>query len=367
MPNSSKVTDCFSTSYSESRQKFLDAAEDAEANVTSIPHPEKGPDGEELFMDIACVGPDDSRSAIVVVAGTHGIEGFCGAGIQINILRNSDAALEKLGNTKLILLHGHNPYGFAWLRRVNEDNIDLNRNYVDFSEPQEMNDAYAGVKDLVLPKRLGDESEQAMSAWIKKNGLDEYQKVVMGGQRVDPNGIFFGGTSVTWSNETVHDILPKLTAGQEYVGVIDIHTGLGPWGHGDLIHAYPKESKEYGDLRDWYGKEMIGINAGEYGDVVAAVPRGPIVSSMDLILPEKKSYAFVIEYGTVEFDRVLKAVTADNWLHINGELDSPQGREIKEEMRACFYDESDEWRAKIWDRAQWSLEKLGQGLAQLSG
>lgn len=316
-------------------------------------------------MDIACVGRDDAKAAIVVVSGTHGIEGFCGSGIQTNILRNSDDALGMLGGLKLILLHGHNPYGFAWLRRVNEDNVDLNRNYVNFSEKQEMNDDYLRVKNLVLPDEFNEESEQAISDWIEENGIEEYQKVVLGGQRVDPDGVFYGGTGPAWSNKMVHELLPKLTTAQQYIGLIDVHTGLGPWGHGELIHAYAKGSREYEDLREWYGEDMIGINAGEYGDVVAAVPRGPIVSSMDMILPRKQSYAFVVEYGTVELERVIRALMEDNWLHIKGEPDSTRGAEIKDEMRACFYDESQEWREKIWGRALWSLEKLGQGLMQL--
>ena len=366
MSTNNVVSDGFSTSYLESRRKFLEAAAAAGAEITSIAHPEKGPEGEDLFMDFACIGPNDAKAAVVVVSGTHGIEGFCGSGVQTNILRD-DRSLSKFSKIKLILLHGHNPHGFAWLRRVNEDNVDLNRNYVDFSEPQEMNEAYLGVKDLVLPIEFNDDSEEAMSTWIEENGLDQYQKVIMGGQRVDPDGIFYGGTSTAWSNKIVHDILPKLTTNQEYVGLMDVHTGLGPYGHGDLIHSYAKGSREYDDLRAWYGEEMIGINAGEYGDVVAAVPRGPIVSSLDLILPGKQSYAFVIEYGTVEFERVIKALRADNWVHINGDLNSPEGKEIKGEMRACFYCESDEWRKLIWDRGLWSIEKLAAGLSQLSG
>ncbi|MGI9285093.1 MAG: M14 family metallopeptidase [Pseudomonadales bacterium] len=357
------ISNCFSLSYQESREKFLTAARDAGAEITSIAHPEKGPEGEDLFMDIACVGNVDSKVVVIVVAGTHGIEGFCGAGIQINFLRNSEV-LQRLQDVKLVLIHGHNPHGFAWLRRVNENNVDLNRNYVDFAESQDMNEAYLGVKDLILPEHYGEESEKALAEWTEENGLDQFQKIVMGGQRVDPNGLFFGGTSEAWSNKTMREILPNLVANQEIVGLMDVHTGLGPYGHGDLIHSYPKGSDEYTALRDWYGDEMIGINAGEYGDVVAAVPRGPIVSSLDLLLPDKKSIAFVIEYGTVEFERVLKALRADNWLHIHGDVNSQRGKEIKDEMRACFYCESDEWRKKIWNRGLWSVEKLAEGLVK---
>ncbi|MFK7888513.1 MAG: DUF2817 domain-containing protein [Gammaproteobacteria bacterium] len=363
MSGNNTLSQSFCASYAKSRTKFLAAAAQANARVTSVAHAQKGPHDEDLYMDFATIGPDDAKVALVLVSGTHGIEGFCGAGVQINLLQQQ-SVLSKFSGIKLVLLHGHNPHGFAWLRRVNEDNVDLNRNYVDFSEPQEANEAYRSVQDLVLPRTFDDASEKAMIAWIEQNGADTYQKVVMGGQRVDSQGIFFGGTSAAWSNRTVHDVLPSLVAEQQYVGLIDVHTGLGPYGHGDLIHAYAKGSEEYEDLRAWYGDQMIGINAGEYGDVVAAVPRGPIVSSLDLILPNKKSYGFVIEYGTVEFDRVLRALRADNWLHVYGDLDSPQGREIKDEMRACFYCDADDWRQMIWDRGLWSLETLADGLQQ---
>ena len=358
------IASYFSASYAESREKFLAAAGAASASLTSIPHPEKGPAGEDLYMDVACVGPEDADHAIVIIAGTHGIEGFCGSGVQTAVMDNLPQ-LDSLAGTRIVMVHGHNPYGFAWLRRVNEDNIDLNRNYVDFTEAQDSNEYYLEVKDLVLPEVFGEESEAAMQAWIKKNGVDNYQKAVMNGQRVDPQGVFYGGTHASWSNQTMHRILPEVLASQEKVALMDIHTGLGPYGHGDLIHAYPAGTPEYDELRNWFGEEVIAINAGEYGDMVAAVPRGPIVSSLDMILPEHRSFAIVNEYGTVEFDRVIKAIRADNWLHIKGDLESDQGRAIKQEMRDCFYCVKDEWRQMIWDRAVWSFERMAKGLRDL--
>jgi hypothetical protein len=250
------------------------------------------------------------------------------------------------------------------LRRVNEDNIDLNRNYVDFGEPQDPNEYYLEVKDLVLPEHFGEESEAAMQDWIKENGVDNYQKAVMNGQRVDPQGVFYGGTRASWSNETMRKILPEVLSRQKNVALMDIHTGLGPYGHGDLIHAYAKDSAGYTELQKWFGDEVIAISAGDYGEV-AAVPGGPIVSSLDTILPDHNSFALVNEYGTVDFDRVIKAIRADNWLHIRGDLASEQGQAIKQEMRDCFYCVKDEWRQMIWDRAIWSFERMARGLRNL--
>lgn len=347
----------FSTSYPEARKKFINSANNVGAVLHSIRHPEKGMDGEDLYMDFAVLGPDDAENAMLVISGTHGIEGYCGSFVQ-NTLLNSPEKLAALSSTKLILLHGHNPYGFSWLRRTNENNVDLNRNYCDFDDLTDVNNAYLYVKDIVLPKHYDENAEAKMQAWIKSNGVKKYQQVVMSGQRVDPKGIFYGAMEAQWSRNTVFEVLPTLLNKQKNVCVMDIHTGLGPFGHGDLIHAYPKDSNEYNVLRQWYGEQIIAVNAGEYSDVAAAVPRGPIVSSFDMILPNHQTYAYVIEYGTVDFDRVIKAIRMDGWLHNYGKLDSEQGKAIKQEMRDSFYSEDPQWLADIWKKAIWSIEQF---------
>ena len=45
-------------------------------------------------------------------------------------------------DTGALLVHAINPYGFAWTRRVNEDNADLNRNFRDFAMPAPVSPAY---------------------------------------------------------------------------------------------------------------------------------------------------------------------------------------------------------------------------------
>ncbi len=42
----------------------------------------------------------------------------------------------------VVLIHAINPYGFAWIRRVNEDNVDLNRNCIDFGAAIPENPGY---------------------------------------------------------------------------------------------------------------------------------------------------------------------------------------------------------------------------------
>ena len=53
---------------------------------------------------------------------------------------------------RCVLLHALNPFGFAWRRRVNEDNVDLNRNFLlDDEGYVGCPDGYAHLDPLLLP------------------------------------------------------------------------------------------------------------------------------------------------------------------------------------------------------------------------
>ena len=106
----------FSATYAEARTKFLDAAAAAGAALSSYAHPERGPDGGELAADVAWIGPADAEGVLVMVSATHGVEGHCGSGAQLDWLRRGEAA-RRAANVAVVLVHAINPYGFAWSRR----------------------------------------------------------------------------------------------------------------------------------------------------------------------------------------------------------------------------------------------------------
>lgn len=126
--------DSFSSSYSEAREKFLEAVSAADVRVESFKHPCSGPRGEELATDAAWFGPSDASRTLVLISGVHGVEGYCGSGAQVDWLRRKEFEDIPAG-ASVLMIHAINPYGFAWTRRTNEDNVDLNRNWLDFSLP----------------------------------------------------------------------------------------------------------------------------------------------------------------------------------------------------------------------------------------
>src|SRR6478735_7539484 len=80
----------FAQTYAEARDKFFAGARSCGLGVETHVHPLPGRDGEMLAMDVAREGAADAKSLLVVSSACHGVEGFCGSGVQVALL--ADAA-----------------------------------------------------------------------------------------------------------------------------------------------------------------------------------------------------------------------------------------------------------------------------------
>ena len=155
-------------------------------------------------------------------------------------------------------------------------------------------------------------------AYAQKHGAYGLQGAISGGQYTHPDGIFFGGSTPTWSNRTIRAIARQELSAARRVGIIDFHTGLGPFGHGELICAVPPSAKSFARAKAWYGDEMTSP---EGGTSTSAVVVGVMTDAFPQELPDAEVTPIAIEYGTYTVPEVLGAVRADNWLHQRGDLD----------------------------------------------
>ena len=129
----------FSSDYPTARARFRDAATAAGAAVHAIALTPTGPSGEPLAIDIAWLGAPRPRRVLLHTTGMHGVEAYTGSAVQLALL----AAPPAFGpEDALVLVHVLNPYGMAWLRRTNENNVDLNRNFLVNGE------AFEGAPEL---------------------------------------------------------------------------------------------------------------------------------------------------------------------------------------------------------------------------
>ena len=346
----------FSESYQESRTKFL-AATAKRGEIHSVLHPEKGPDDSDLYIDFGVVGPDDATGAIVLISGTHGPELFAGSGPQTALLNSGLAG--NYADIKIILVHAHNPYGSAWLRRTDHHNIDLNRNYYDFSKPFTPHPGYDQLRPTIVPKNWDDaEVGKGMKAYEAEHGKIGLLAAMVTGQSHDVDGMFYRGKGPAWSRQQMEGILPQLTANQKTVSVIDFHTGLGPYGVPYMVHGYEPGSPEFIAFKKAYeGEVRSTLDPDDIDEDLPGSPEGPIVLGMQALLPGKQTYAVVIEYGTVPPEIVFPTLLKDNWMHLHETPGSATWKTHKEKVREAFYPYEDEWKDMIWDRAVWAIER----------
>src|SRR6185295_7113456 len=164
---------CFSRDYAESRRRFLRAARTRSAALKSYVNPNRGPAGEALAADCAWLGARHAKNVLVLMSGTHGVEGFGGAGALVDVLTTMKPARD----VALLLVHAINPYGFAWIRRVTEEGVDLNRNFADFNNLP-ANPGYDALADAILPKALSGSgfarAQAKLRAYIAKHGTHAF-------------------------------------------------------------------------------------------------------------------------------------------------------------------------------------------------
>ena len=145
------VQSYFSDSYSEARSSFIREVDLLGAQRWSAALPRSEP-SDPLTIDVARLGPPDATRALVISSGTHGVEGFFGSAVQLATLKHSLPDIHAQPGLALVLIHAVNPYGFAHLRRVNEDNIDLNRNFLRPGEAFSGADpGYVALNSLLNP------------------------------------------------------------------------------------------------------------------------------------------------------------------------------------------------------------------------
>lgn len=337
----------FSKTYFESREKFLLAAQRLEnASHTAFFHPtEYADDGTRLSTDMIWIGEETAEKVVLVTSGLHGVEGFAGAAIQLKLLH--DVASEGLPpHTALVLVHGVNPYGFAYCRRVNEDNIDLNRNFHDWQQPlpprNPLNDALLA---LFLPEKWHWPTLLVkMLRFAVRHGMKGLQQALQGGQYAHKNAIFYGGTEAAWSNEVMGDIAARCAKHARKIVHIDVHTGLGKYGEAELIMHWPVSHPMGQRAQAWWGAERVRCAKEETS--VSVKLTGGIEAVWHPFTDKAEITETCLEFGTRNRIAVLKALVFDNWVYATGRENThaPQARQL---MRDAFAPQDAAWENQI--------------------
>ncbi len=363
MPKDEMDLTCFAADYSQARAKFLEAAGAAGAALRSWANPNPGPRGEALFTDTAWLGPVDAPKALVVISGTHGAEGFAGSGPQVDFLRGP-ARRQVPADTGVLLIHAINPHGFAWLRRVTEENVDLNRNWVDFSQPLPQNPGYAALHACFVPPALDAatlaRADAEVARFRAEHGDHATRVARSSGQYTHADGIFYGGSGPTWSRRTSEAILAHYLGAARTVAIVDVHTGLGPYGYGEPICNHAPGSDRVNRAKAWWGdsvtEPLLGTSASQEKWGLTEFGYERALAHADI--------AFVaLEFGTYSSAEGYAALRADHWLHRYGDPSGPEAAAIKAALRRQFFPDKDDWKEMVLFRTAQVLRQALQGLA----
>lgn len=344
----------FPADYAAARAGFLAAARAVGAVSESFLHPLRGPAGETLATDIAWVGPRGASRLLVTQSALHGVEGFAGAAAQRDFLRYCPAtALPP--DVAILHIHALNPWGFAWLRRTNEEGVDLNRNVVDFDAPLPANAGYDALADILLPHSSTAEAlaqaDLLLAEYVRTHGRDAFERAVTGGQYRHPTGLFFGGHASTWSQRLLQDLLTRYALrDRALVTIVDVHTGLGPFGYGEVICDHPPASYGVALAHRFFGASVTEPALG----TSTSVPKTGLLDYLwHRELPER-CCCVTLEFGTWPLARMFPVLRADQLLHrcAPPAWQAADTQRIKADMRHHFYPASPDWQQLVLFRSR---------------
>jgi hypothetical protein len=333
----------FSPDYITARRKFRAAALSLGFHNIKYPINQISPTGEELTIDVACSNTLNSGRTIVISSGLHGVEGFLESAIQLALLEKY-RNMASFSGAKLILIHALNPYGFAWLRRWNEDNIDLNRNFLLSEEvfegsPKDYPKFDSFLNPTSPPSRL--DAYMLKAVWlISRYGLTSLINTLPVGQYDFPKGLFFGGHASSKTQDILSQNLPEWIGNASEVIHIDFHTGLGRSGTYKLLLSPSTTTESCARLSHRFGS----FNIEPFGSAVVSYEiRGGLGPWCQALLPKCRYDLLTAEFGTYSFVQVLKALRDENRSNWWGDQ-SKRYDWTKNQLVEMFAPKSQAWR-----------------------
>jgi hypothetical protein len=355
----------FSPDYATARQRFREAASRLGWQLEAHPIGATGRSGEQLTIDVGSSPSGDPERVLVVSSGVHGVEGFFGSAVQVALLERWASATPP--STKCVFLHGLNPFGFAWLRRFDENNVDPNRNFLLTGERFEgAPEGYARLDAFLNPRRPPSSWEPftLKALWlIARHGMPALRQAVAAGQYDFPRGLFFGGAEPSRMHQLLGDNLGRWCQGSRCVVHLDFHTGLGARGACKLLIDYPLNERQRTWLTDWFG---VGSFETCDSSSIAYDARGGLGRWCVSRNLSPDYLCACAEFGTYGPVQVLAGLRAENQAHHWGTPSAASTVRAKERLKELFCPSAEAWRSQVLERSIELVGRAHRGLLDLS-
>ena len=352
----------FSKSYAEAAGRFTIACQELTSAGHNVSHHRlklgmKGPVAEDLAIDIAVIGSLDSGKAIMSSSGVHGVEGYPGSAIQLSIM-DKLAKAPPFNDHAVIIIHAVNPYGMAWWRRFNENNVDLNRNFLRLDEQYSgVPEGYEKVMDFINPKTVPKKNEYSYNIrafmLILKHGFSNLKQAVAEGQYQYPTAIQYGGSKLEKGPTMLIEWLSTNLTSIQKLFAIDHHTGLGPIGHDTLLlplKLRDNDIDKFEELQKLFPGhiELLDAKSGVGYEIKGDIHQG-LVNRFPHI-----SWTYLTqEFGTFKPTKVIRASRDENrWTQWGDHIDEADAKNhwTRYNLLRIFNPDDDIWREKIISR-----------------
>ncbi len=340
--------------YPQFRNRFLD---NSFANRFSIINIQLS---KELYIDISFKVVDPKLDWVVHISGNHGIEGYIGSMIQSQALE--DFTFQNFGKN-ILFVHALNPYGMKYFRRMNSENIDLNRNALSDNERVELRsrDTFRKYIDWNQSKNY------LLFIWKTLNTLLQLRKLGIGwkkasleiaqGQLVDKGSLFFCGENLSDELKLLKFHLEQIIEPTKKVSVIDVHSGLGDFMKESLIVEY-FDQQEFNFWKDHFKGAEIIVPDGTQGYY-------KVNGGLSYLFKKQSPYQNINyiyqEFGTKPSFDVIAALVLENHQFQSKllKLEDHYENEFSDQMLDCFFPSNEDWQQFCLQRG---LLRLKQAL-----
>lgn len=363
----------FFNTYEISKKSFLSYLRDIEnkwGNSEHIQFPVLK-DNNELTIDaVVAHARKKQRNLLILTTGLHGIEGYVGSAM-LSVFINQ--YLDKINpdHTGLVLIHSLNPFGMHNLRRFNENNVDLNRNFISLwnSFDKSINSNYNKLnKFFYNEKKIKYKSLNKSSFYfgliksLFKVGVKNFQSTPLLGQYEFKKGIYYGGLDYEQSSLFMINLYKSIVSNYKKIIHIDLHTGYGPRYNMSVVNS-PFEKRSSKEMAESFKySNVIKAEVGDFykieGDMLDY-----FYKYMSSNHPNQYYYGTCFEFGTYgdslfNMLRSLRAIINENKEHWNKNNDEEIKKYINKEFLEQFYPNEEKWRLKAVEDFQKALEGI---------
>ncbi|QAS51254.1 M14 family metallopeptidase [Halobacillus litoralis] len=359
----------FNRSYAQSRNEFrkhLSTIKEkwpsAELFTQSI-----GKEEDNTIDIIYSEANSSNKQVLFFTTGEHGIEGYAGAAV-VHLFVEEYLDQVDPQSTGICFVHAINPWGMKNLRRVTENNVDLNRNYFfeQGTVPETVNQYYAKESEIFQPNGVVKDIKKEKTALyeqLSKGMMNEGHsgiKTAKGmGQFEFERGVYYGGSEEEESTKHMKEWQHKILTTYSRVIHMDWHTALGPTNEVTMVMSEHDEREEE-ELKAQYGmnnikkftpKNVKGDSTNYFHKLKKEVS------------PDTKLFSALFEFGTFGADkkaelRELTTIILENQLYWEGAVHEEDRQWILEEFNNMFYPDEEAWREAVLKEARLAITSV---------